>query len=110
MTAITFDTHAYIKELKAVGFTEEQAEVQSKTLSSIFKTNLDELATRRDLKELELATKRDIKELELTTKRDIKELEAKIAEAKAETIKWMIGLLLAQTGVIITIFKLFPSH
>ncbi|MBF0134375.1 MAG: DUF1640 domain-containing protein [Magnetococcales bacterium] len=110
MTAITFDTHAYIKELKAVGFTEEQAEVQSKTLSSIFKTNLDELATRRDLKELELATKRDIKELESATKQGLKELEVKIAEAKAETIKWMVGLLLAQTGLILTFFRLFPAH
>ena len=27
MTAITFDTHEYIKRLKSVGFTEEQAEV-----------------------------------------------------------------------------------
>ncbi|MBF0177219.1 MAG: hypothetical protein HQL63_10300 [Magnetococcales bacterium] len=73
--------------------------MQAKTLSSIFKTNLDELATRRDLKELELATRRDSKEL-----------EAKIAESKAETIKWMVGLLFAQTGLIITILKLFPSH
>ena len=47
---------------------------------------------------------------EMATKSDIKELKVKIAEAKAETIKWMIGLLLAQTGLIITMFKLFPSH
>ncbi|MBF0134969.1 MAG: DUF1640 domain-containing protein [Magnetococcales bacterium] len=92
MTTITFDTHAYIKELKAVGFTEEQAEVQANTLSSIFKTNLDELATRRDIKELELATGREI------------------AEAKAETIKWMFGVATGQAMFIIAILKLFPSH
>ncbi|MBF0628873.1 MAG: DUF1640 domain-containing protein [Magnetococcales bacterium] len=99
MTAITFDTHAYVKELKSAGFTEEQAEVQAKTLSSIFKTNLDELATRRDLKELELATRRDFKEL-----------EAKIAEAKAETIKWMFGVAAGQAVFILTMLKLFPSR
>jgi hypothetical protein len=27
MTTITFDTHSFVKKLKAVGFTEEQAEV-----------------------------------------------------------------------------------
>ncbi|MBF0434190.1 MAG: DUF1640 domain-containing protein [Magnetococcales bacterium] len=103
MTAIAFDTHAYIKELEAVGFTEEQAEVQAKTLSSIFKTNLDELATRRDLKELELAMRRDLKDLEF-------KLEAKTAEAKAETIKWMFGVASGQVMFIIAILKMFPSH
>ncbi|MBF0565892.1 MAG: DUF1640 domain-containing protein [Nitrospirae bacterium] len=27
-----FDTHAYVKKLKAVGFTEEQAEVQTQAI------------------------------------------------------------------------------
>ncbi|MBF0434927.1 MAG: DUF1640 domain-containing protein [Magnetococcales bacterium] len=107
MTTITFDTHAYIKELKSVGFTEEQAEVQAKTLSSIFKTNLDELATRKDLKELEMATKRDLKELELTIK---SELRKDIETAKAETIKWMFGVATGQVMFIIAILKMFPSH
>ncbi|NGZ07746.1 MAG: DUF1640 domain-containing protein [Magnetococcales bacterium] len=97
--ATTFDTHAYVKKLQAVGFTEEQAEVQAATLSSIFKTNLDELATRRDLKELELATKRDFKDL-----------EAKITEAKAEMIKWMFGVAAGQALFILTILKMFPSR
>ncbi|MEO5328679.1 MAG: CCDC90 family protein [Magnetococcus sp. THC-1_WYH] len=96
MTAVTFDTHAYIKELKSAGFTEEQAEVQAKTLSSIFKTNLDELATRRDLKELELTIKAELR-------RDIE-------TAKAETIKWMFGVATGQAMFIIAILKLFPSR
>ncbi|MBF0427687.1 MAG: DUF1640 domain-containing protein [Magnetococcales bacterium] len=65
MTAFTFDTHAYVKELQAVGFTEEQAEVQAKTLSSVFKANLEDLVTRRDMKDLELALKQEMKNLEL---------------------------------------------
>ena len=47
----TFDTHAYVKELQAVGFTEKQAEVQANTLKALIES---ELATKRDLKELEL--------------------------------------------------------
>ena len=50
MSIAVFDTHAYIKKLKAVGFTEEQAEVQAQVLSEIIDTNL---ATKQDLKELE---------------------------------------------------------
>jgi hypothetical protein len=30
MSGVVFDTHAYIKKLKAVGFSEEQAEVQAR--------------------------------------------------------------------------------
>ena len=46
-----FDTLAYANKLKAVGFTTEQAEVQAESLAEIIKS---ELATKRDLKELEL--------------------------------------------------------
>lgn len=45
-----FDTLAYAKKLKEVGFTEQQAEVQAETLREIIDTNL---ATKRDLKDME---------------------------------------------------------
>jgi len=50
VSVITFDTHAYVKKLRAVGFSEEQAEVQAETLSSLIN---DQLATKQDLRELE---------------------------------------------------------
>ena len=63
--AIAFDTHAYVKKLKAVGFTEEQAEVQTETLAEL----IDErLATKHDLKELEVVLKRDIAEIKCEKK------------------------------------------
>ena len=49
--AVSFDTLAYAKKLKSVGFTEEQAEVQAEALSDLIN---DQLATKQDLKELEL--------------------------------------------------------
>ncbi len=52
-----FDTHAYVKKLKAVGFTEEQAEVQTEVVSVLID---DQLATKQDLKELELQLKHDL--------------------------------------------------
>ena len=56
--AISFDTHAYVKKLKAVGFTEEQAETLASTQAEL----IDErLATKHDI----MLLKRDLKEMEL---------------------------------------------
>ena len=54
---------------------------------------LDDLATKRDLKELESVLKRDIKELELR-------FEVKLAENKADLIRWLVGVGVLQTEVI----------
>ena len=61
-SALTFDTHAYVKKLTGVGFSEEQAEVQAQTLIALVE---DRLATKQDLKMLETKLERDLKELEM---------------------------------------------
>lgn len=48
--AITFDTLAYSKKLKAAGFTEQQAEVQAEAIAELID---EKLATKKDLKALE---------------------------------------------------------
>ncbi len=105
--AILFDTHLYVKKLKAVGFSEEQAETLASTQAELIN---ERLATRQGLKELETSLKRDIKELETSLKRDIKELElrleAKISDAKAEIIKWNVGAVFAAVGIFATLTKL----
>ncbi|MBF0473268.1 MAG: DUF1640 domain-containing protein [Nitrospirae bacterium] len=58
MTTLTFDTYTYVKKLKAVGFTEEQAEVQAETIKELIS---EQLATKQDINDL----KRDMKEMEL---------------------------------------------
>jgi predicted phage-related endonuclease len=75
--SVVFDTYSYVKRLKAVGFTEEQAAVQAETIKDLTIKDLidDKLSTKRDLKDLELALKRDLKELETSMKRDLKGLE-----------------------------------
>jgi len=69
--AIAFDTLAYAKKLKKVGFTEEQAEVQAEALAQIIDERLatkqDIIALKRDINEV----KRDIKEMELRLKHDL---------------------------------------
>lgn len=61
MTTITFDTHSFVKKLKAVGFTEEQAEVFASEQARLIE---DKLATKNDLVELENNLRRDMRELE----------------------------------------------
>jgi len=54
MGAITFDTHAYVKKLEAVGVSEEQAEIHAQVIAELVD---DRLVTKEDLahglKELE---------------------------------------------------------
>ncbi len=148
MPTITFDTYAYVKELTSAGFSNEQAEVQVKTLLDALKQieahRLDGMASKRDVKEIELKiaeVKRDLElqiaevkrdlEIKITefkndleiqiveVKKDLavkiaevrKDIDVKIAEVKrdiAETkssiIKWVIGLLIIQSGILISTF------
>jgi nitrogen fixation protein FixH len=109
MSTLTFDTHEFVKKLTHVGFSEEQAE----TLTELQKTTvsitleqakidyeLDDLATKRDLKELETALKRDIKELELTLNLKIAETQVTIANTKAELIRWVVAVGVLQITII----------
>jgi capsule polysaccharide export protein KpsE/RkpR len=90
MATTQFDTISVIKELKAGGFTSKQAEAQAKVIFYALKQ-------AEDARFSELATKKDLKDVEIK----IKELEVKISDAKAETIKWVAGMLLVQAGILI---------
>ena len=54
MENIIYDTLAYVKKLKNAGFTDEQAEVQAEEIARILNENI---ATKKDLKELEFRLK-----------------------------------------------------
>ncbi|HSA47759.1 MAG TPA: DUF1640 domain-containing protein [Candidatus Competibacteraceae bacterium] len=53
MTAITFDTLAYVKTLRDAGVEEKQAEAQASALASVLKTSAGDLATKQDVDRLE---------------------------------------------------------
>ena len=65
---MTFDTHAFVKELTQAGMPEEQAEVLARSQAMLID---EKLATKQDLKELEMRLTRDMKELELRLKHDL---------------------------------------
>ena len=61
MTSTTFDTLGYFEKLKAAGVPEGQAKVQADALREVIE---DQLATKRDLKELETRLENKIEKLE----------------------------------------------
>jgi len=67
-SSITFDTLAFVIKMKAVGFTEEQAEAQVEIMKAI-------------------------RGFGLATKADIDEVKIALADAKAEIIKWIAALV-----------------
>ena len=62
MSTIVFDTHAFVKELTQVGMPEEQAEVLARSQATLID---EQLATKRDLQELEARLRHDMQEMEL---------------------------------------------
>lgn len=69
MTAIPFDSHEFYSELVQSGLAEKTADALTKAVVKIEKAKLDDLATKRDIKELELKiaeTKTDLTRLILS--------------------------------------------
>jgi hypothetical protein len=105
--AIAFDTHAVVKQLTAVGFTEEQAEAQTAVVARLLQ---QELATKGDLEALRAHVDIRLKELETGLKRDIKDLDTKLETRVKEMELRMtvrLGALMAATaGIVATLVKL----
>lgn len=76
---VTFDTYKYVEKLKQSGIPEEQAKAEVEALSEALS---ETIAIRQ------LATKLDLEAL------------------KSELVKWMVGLLLAQTALIAALVKI----
>ena len=87
MTITALDTHQTVKDLTAAGFTDTQAEALTQVLRQAQQIDLSDLAT----------------------KSDITDLRREIAEAKADMIKWFVGVAFAEVAMILAVLKLFPS-
>lgn len=81
--------------LRKTGLSENESQEFIEIVEDSFLKNL---VTKDDIKNL--STKEDLHNLAISTKEDIKDIEIRL-------IKWVIGLLFAQTGIIIAIIKLF---
>jgi hypothetical protein len=89
MTAITFDTHKFIRKLKIAGFDEAQAEAVADAFSDA-------------QGESDLTTKRDIGDL----RRDI-DVRFERFDGDLRLLRWMAGMSIAlSTGTIALLTKL----
>jgi hypothetical protein len=98
MSATALNIHEFYNALKGAGFSEQQAEVianiQGKTATSAVEQ------ARHDYELDNTATKRDLRELELTLENKIKDVELKIEQSKAELVRWVIGAGFLQVALI----------
>ncbi len=99
-TMHSFDTYKHINELKAAGFEEKQAAVIIKSLVESRETDISHLATREQVSELKTdiaLIKEQMKSF--STKEELKDVQITL-------IKWMVGLMIAFTGIILAGFQL----
>ncbi|OFW80259.1 MAG: hypothetical protein A2887_04210 [Alphaproteobacteria bacterium RIFCSPLOWO2_01_FULL_40_26] len=117
--SILFDTLRLSKLFEESGFNQRQAQI----LSEVIKTSQDEReklaeeARKEIADEMEkkrFATGADLKiveknlELEIEKVRaEIEKVRSEIQQTKSETIKWAAGMLLVQSGLIVTLIKVF---
>lgn len=87
MPALTFDTLAYSRTLQDAGIAPMQADAFAKAQ----KMALDEMVATK-----ELATRMDLLQAKM-------ELADRIETTKHETLRWLIGLLAAQTALIVAV-------
>ena len=88
LVTVTFDTLKFVETLKEAGVPEAQAKAFS-------------TAVRESHEAAELATKRDIADL----RHEIKE---SAADLKFELLKWIIGIAIAQAGLLIGLLRFLP--
>ena len=120
--AIAFDTHRFVKNLTASGFTEAQAEAladeQAHLLDSNLATKADILAIRSDVREvrseirevkaeirevkseLELKIEQGRSDLEVRIEQVRSDLEVKIEQVKSDLLTWMVGALTAHAALV----------
>ena len=97
----SLDTLGYCKRLEAVGVPREQAEVHAQILTEV----MSQVATKDDLKELEVRLKEWVT---LYVKEQVAELKADMAGLKADMVKWLVTVSVAQASLIIAALRYLP--
>lgn len=115
------DTYQLVKDLRAGGFTDEQAETLTAVIRKTQDIDLSHLATKDDLSALAVATKADIAALAASTKADIAALaattkadiaalaasfKAELADTKAEIFRGMFGQTIFIIGAVLALVKM----
>lgn len=97
MSTITFDTLQFVQRLKKAGINEAEAEAIAEAVRDVQAS-------------ADMATKQDIAAVQQNIEVTKAQLEVKIAETKADLIRWVVGVGVLQTALIAAmLLKLIPS-
>ena len=94
--AIVFDSHRFVRNLTASGFTERQAEALDNEQVQLLNGNL---ATKTDLASVQTNLEAKLAGVKA-------DLEVKIANVQASLLKWIFAAFIAQASVVVTLIKL----
>ena len=122
---IAFDTHRFVKRLTGAGMNERQAEVLADEQVALLNANL---ATKAELADVEANLAARIAQVEANLRSEIAQVEAsleariaqveariaqveanlrsEIAQVEARLLRWMVGALIAQAGLIVGLLRL----
>jgi hypothetical protein len=102
--AVSFNTLRFANRLKAAGILPEHAEAEAEALAEAFQVNFKDLATKEDVKRevRELRKDMDAKFSSVDAKfiQLEQRVDTKIERAKLDLIKWIVGSMLAQFGLL----------
>jgi len=93
-----------VKVYEAFKDDEKKAKVLSEVIDELESriAPLRDVATKGDLEVTKLALQKEIEEV----RKEIEKVRKEIEEVKASVVKWVVGLLVVQTGVIISVIAL----
>lgn len=111
--AITFDTLKFVETLKASGFDDTQAKGMATAIREVQTTQLDDVVTKRELKEMEsqLATKADTAKIEMRltgVETQLVELKRGIKELELRMVIRTGGMILAGVGIMFGLLRVWP--
>ena len=113
MATVTFDTLKFVKTLKEAGISEPQAEAFSTAVresheAADLATKGDIADLRHEMKEMETGLRHEIGDVRHEISDLRKDMDVKLVNLKFELLKWIIGLAIAQAGLIIGLLKFLP--
>ena len=103
MSSVAFDTLDYYEKLKAAGVPDNQAKVQVEIMNAqLDKVNAVILKYDSDARK-DLATKGDVADAKAELRKEIESLRGEVKDVKFDILKWMLGLFVAQSALIVAL-------
>ncbi|HEX8613180.1 MAG TPA: hypothetical protein VF800_17970 [Telluria sp.] len=104
MATVPFDTLKMAERLESAGFSTAQAKVQAALLAEIISAEdssiVERFSSKQDVSRELSGIRSSIDKLDAKTDRTAAEAKASLSEAKAELVRWVVGVGLLQMALI----------